>query len=417
MSDGTAFSFLRSTVMTRFLIYFFPALIDVVLGSVFFVCGQRLVASGASLGVLTAVIPAWAGAYVITSLVIGRIITPRNCVSLILIGCLSLGVIAFGLSACENFTGMFVLVFAMAISTSFFFLSFQIFMKQVEHGHGRAPNLVRSVSLYTLSWSLGLGAGPFIAGFVYEHFGWEWCFRLDMVIALATAAGVWMLKHHAQHQPSKKKSDIDIRSKQTPVAIIDKFSQFPDLAWVGWICAGVGCAAVQIIFATFPEHGKRFAISTEQQGMVIATMYAVQGLVGLGLFFSRRWMYLPPKPVLFGLFGIAGLVLMGLGNNVWYFFIAAGCVGVYSGAFFFYFVFHSLVHPQNAPRNISINEAVVGTAGVFGPLAAGQIGHYFGVSIPYHVIAVVVCGTVIFQLIINVRIKSKILSCLKASGV
>jgi len=403
--------------MTRFLIYLFPAMMDVVIGSVFFVCGQRLVAADASLAVLTAVIPAWAGTYAVMSVIMGRIVTPRNCVTLIIVGCLSLGGIAFGLSVCENFIGMFVLVFGMAISTAFFFTAFQIFMKQVEHGHGGAPNLVRSTSLYTLSWSLGIAAGPFIAGFIYEYFGWEWCFRLDVILALATGCGVWMLKHHAGHQPVCEISDTDNRSRQAPAPLFDKYSSLPDLAWLGWICAGVGCAAVQIIFATFPEQGRRFAIPTEQQGMVIATMYTVQAFVGLGLFFSRRWMYLPLKPVLFGLFGIAGLVLMGLGNSVWCFFLAAGCVGVYSGSFSFYFVFHSLVHPQNAPRNISINEAIVGIAGVFGPIAAGQIGHYFGVSIPYHVIAAVVCGTVIFQFIINVRIKSKVLPCLEESGV
>ena len=392
-------------------------MIDMVLGGVFFVCIQRLLAGGESVMMQTTVIPVWAGTYVVASLILGRIVTPRNCVALLLVGCLTMGGIVFGLSVCENFTGMFVLILGMAISTALFFIPFQIFMKQVEHGHGGTPNLVRSVSLYTLSWSLGLGAGPFVAGFVYEHFGWEWCFRLNVALALGTAFGVWMLKHHAQHQPACEISDTDSSLKQTPTPLIDKYSRLPDLAWVGWICAGVGCAATQIIFSTFPEQGSRFAISTEQQGMVIATMYIVQGFVGLGLIFGRRWMYLPLKPAMFGLFGIAGLVLMGLGNNVWCFFIAAGCMGVYSGASFFYIVFHSLVHPQNAPRNISIQEAVVGIAGIVGPVAAGQIGHYFGVSIPYHVIAVFVCGTIIFQLIINVRIKPKVLGCMKNSGV
>ena len=392
-------------------------MMDMAIGSVFFVCEQRLVAADASLAVLTAVIPVWAGTYMIASLIMGRIVTPRNCIALILIGCLSLGGIMFGLSVCENFTGMFALVFGMAISTALFFIPFQIFMKQVEHGHGGAPNIVRSTSLYTVSWSLGLGAGPFVAGFVYEHFGWEWCFRLDVVLALMTAFGVWMLRHRAQHYLRRENSNVDISSKQTSEPLIDQYSRLPDLAWLGWICAGIVCAATHIIFSTFPEQGKRFAIPTDQQGMVIATMYTVQAFVGLGLIFSKRWMYLPLKPVLFGLFGIAGLILMGLGNNVWCFFVAAGCVGVYSGAFFFYVVFHALVHPQKAPRNISINEAVVGMAGIMGPIAAGQIGGHYGISVPYHVIAALVCVTIIFQFIINMRIKSKVLPCMEENGV
>ncbi|MCK5113142.1 MAG: MFS transporter [Phycisphaerae bacterium] len=401
--------------MTRFLIYLFPALIDMVLGSVIFVCGQRLVASGAPLWILTAVIPAWAGTYVVASLILGRIVNSHNCARFVLTGCLFLGVISFGFSLCDNFIGMFALVLGMAVSTSLFFLPFQIFMKQVEHGHGGAPNLVRSISLYTLSWSLGIAAGPFIAGFIYGHLGWEWCYRINVVFALAAAFGIWMLKHHAEHTPHEDPADIAAAKKTAP-RLIDKFSKFPDLTWLGWICGGVCCAVVQIVFATFPEQGKRFVITTEQQGMIIATMYAMQGFVGLGLIFSRRWMYLPLKPVLFGLFGIAGLVLMGLGNNVWCFFLAAACIGVYSGSFFFYFVFHALVHPENAPRNISINEVIVGIAGVCGPVAAGQIGGHYGVAIPYYVVAGFVCATIIFQFATNMRMKSQVQLCLQNSG-
>ena len=373
-------------------------MIDVVIGSVFFVCEKRLVDSGASLVMLTAVIPAWAGPYTVCSLIIGRFVTSRNAASFILAGCLLAAAVSFGLSLWPNFGVMYALVVILSVATSMFFTPFQIFMKQV--ASGRPQGVVRSTSLYTLAWSLGIAAGPFIGGFIYELFGWRWCFRVDVLFALATAAGILMLRHHAHGHPKQALPEAP--------TVVDRYAAMPDLAWLGWICSGVGCAAIQVIFATFPMQAERFGVPTEQQGMIIATMYVTQGLVGLALFFSKRWMYQPVKPALFGLCGIAALVLLAVGQNAGCFFLAVICFGIYSGSFYFYLVFHSLVHPALSPRYISINEAVVGVMGVFGPLMAGQVGKYFGLSVPYYTTAALIAAAVIFQFFTVTRVTRRI---------
>jgi MFS family permease len=57
--------------------------------------------------------------------------------------------------------------------------------------------------------------------------------------------------------------------------------------------------------------------------------------------------------------------------------------GTYTGAFCFYMVFHSLVHPERAGRYVAVNEALVGITGFLAPLAGGLMADAWGFRWPY----------------------------------
>ena len=114
-------------------------------------------------------------------------------------------------------------------------------------------------------------------------------------------------------------------------------------------------------------------------------------------------MYLVKPVLLFGFSGILGLLLFGSAASVKLFCLAAICFGIYSGSFFFYFVFHSLVHPTRSSRYVAINETVVGICGIVGPLTGGLMADHWGFGAPYYFMAAMVALAVCFKALVHYK--------------
>lgn len=381
-------------------IYLFPAMMDIILGAMFFITTVRLSESGASAVKVTATVAVWALVYSSTSILVGRLVSPKNagimlCASSIFSAAVSCCfVLAPGLNI------QFLWIFLVGIGSAFFFTPFQVFMKDMEEDASRG--VVRATSFYTFAWSFGLATGPFITGYIWGHLypvnGWKYCYLLSALISIGIAISVYILKNTRNKPVSRKEAYTEHE--------ID-YSKMPDLAWLGWLVAGIGCITVAIIRTLIPFKSSIVDISKEAQGNVLALVSYVQAFVGLGLCRSRLWMYKAFPVSVFSLSGITGLALFGFGTNAFTFYIGAILYGVYSGMFFFYLVFHSLVHPEHSAKYVSINEAVVGITSVFGPLLAGFLTEMTSSDIPFFTGASLVIIAVIIQDITYRRINTK----------
>jgi len=104
---------------------------------------------------------------------------------------------------------------------------------------------------------------------------------------------------------------------------------------------------------------------------------------------------------------ILGLLCFGFGRHLAIFLAGAVLFGVYSGAFFFYLVFHSLVHPERAGRYVAGNEIVVGAASFAGPLIGGIMADTWGVRAPFVAAAGLCLLVAAFQSIVHARMHQK----------
>ena len=386
--------------MPRFLIYLFPAVMDMMLGGALFVGAVRVSDAGGSATAVTAVLTTWALTYAIASQFVGRLVTSRNSGWLLIAGSLLTAACAGAFVAFPQIEVIYVLTVMKGVATALFFIPFQIFMKAVEQDNPQG--LVRPTALYTLSWSSGIAVGPFVCGFIFQTFDWQWCHAFNAVAALITAAGLLLLRHHADGHPPSPAS----KAPASPAPTVD-YSKMPDLAWLAWVCSGGGILVLSLTRGLFPKTGSDLDISKFQQGIVLAILSGVQGLTGLCLIRSRTWMYRAGPVALFALVGCVGAVLFGLGERPLTFYAAAACLGVYSGSFFFYFVFHALVHPERSARYVAINESVVGTAAVVGTIGGGMIADQFGHSVPYLASAGLVAAILVFQAAVHRRTAAK----------
>ena len=335
---------------------------------------------GASASQVSNLITAWSAVYMVCALAIGRIVTKRNSAWLMIGACIATSVLSVAATApaAQSLWAMYALTGLMGVTMAIFFTPFQVFMKLV--GERKQRSITTSVGLYTFSWSCGYAIGPFLAGYLWERVGWNGCQLLNgaACVMVAVATYVIHLRIQRTHSPQARTDPAE-----APDPPPDAYEDKPDLAWMSWVFGGVGCIAVAVVRGVFASTGRECHIPKFEQGVIFAVLSAVQATVGLSLSLGKRWMYRPLPILGFGLCGTIGMVLFSSLSTTAGFLVAAVLFGVYTGSFYFCFVFHSLVHPHRAARYISINEAVVGLTGIVGPFAGGLLAEKFSLSTPY----------------------------------
>ncbi len=372
--------------MIRLLIYVFPAAMDAVLAMVLFVCGVRLARLGIGPLGVSSVITLWAAAYMCTNALLARFVTAGNARTLLIVSSLLNALLAVLFSAAGPPAALYALVAVQGAATAVFFAPFQVFMKGFDTGEG---GINRSVGLYTLSWSAGYAIGPFAAGWLWPVIGWRGCHLLNALLMAAMAACFALIR------PAGRSPGLRGSPEATPTA--DAYASMPDLAWMAWVFGGIGGMAITLVRGVFPCSGQAAGLSSAAQGMVLFTISTVQALVGLALGRGRWWMYRPLPILGFGILGTAGLLGFAAAGSTAGFCAAAVPIGIWSGSFYFYFVFHALVHARHGPRYVSINEAVVGLTGILGPLAGGWLGGRLSLPAAYAAIAALVGAGVLLQ--------------------
>lgn len=378
--------------MARLAIYSLPAMMDTILSSVLFVCMVRLADMNANALVVASFMSVWAIAYMIASLTAGGLVTRRNAGWILVGSCTVSAVTSVGFVLIPGMTAMYLLGVVQGFATAFFFTPFQYFMKLLDENQKKT--ITHSTGLYTFSWSTGFALGPFIAGFLWARFGWQSCHLINGLLAVVMACGILRLKRFAEAAPSGRVAET---------RAVDRYADMPDLAWMAWVFSGLGCAIIALVRSVFPSSAVAFDLSKPAQGTTFLILSATQALVGLGLGRGKLWMYRPAPIVLFGLCGLTGLGLFAVADSTIAFYLAAACFGVYSGAFYFYFVFHSLVHPTRAARYVSVNEAIVGLTSIGGPFIGGAIGDHFGLPASYMTAMVVLAMAITIQALQHAR--------------
>jgi MFS family permease len=304
-----------------------------------------------------------------------------------------LAVIGALFTVMEGVVGVYILMALTGMIAALFFPPFQVFMKAVDRVDDKP--LAYSTGLYTFSWSMGFAIGPFVAGFLMDlgPDGWKIACWFAVAVALAAAISVYYLKALVHGQPS-----VPLAEPETLKAPVIDYSRMADLAWLGWVGGGVGVILITFVRAVFPVRAEAVLhLAQSTQGVIFFLVSLAQALTGLVLCRSRYWMYRPMAIMAFGLAGMLGLVAFGFGQTTLALVTGAVLFGVYSGSYFFYLVFHALVHPQRSSRYVAINESVVGVCSMAGAMIGGWVADRLGFGTLYAGGVVLLLVTLVFQ--------------------
>jgi MFS family permease len=362
--------------------YLFPLLIDAVVALICFVNSVRFAKFGMTPSKVAAVFTVLNLIYLFSTLAISRIVGRNNAWALMMIGCLLYSVICLAFPFTAGINLMFVLIGATAVAGALFFPAFQVFMKT--NAQETSGSLTVSTGLYGMSWSTGFAIGPLMAGYLMgqgaldaagvERTGWKYAYAAATFLALATLVGLWLFGAARRRAAESEES-----TRNEPSAAADNYSNMPDLAWLGWTAAFVG---VMVYYAARGVLPSRFTnvlkLSEQNQGILFFIISFAQALTSLALCLGKTWMYRPVPVAAFSIAGVLGFVAFGTAGSWHALCVASVLFGIYSGGFYYYLVFHSVVHPTKSARYVSFNEAIVGAGGILGPLAAGMLATRFG---------------------------------------
>lgn len=388
------------------IIYLLPAIADMVVAQFIFINAVRLSQQGASATVVANTLTTWSLVYLIACPILGRFVTEANASRLMITAMAGLALISLFFTILTGILWVYILMALAGIAAALFFLPFQVFMKAID-GANNKP-LTYSTGLYTFAWSMGFAMGPFVSGLLMElgtatpggtNSGWKYACYFASSLSALTGIALFFLRDLARSRPGQP-ADTTLATS-TPAV---DYSQQPDLAWLGWISAGVGVIAITFIRAVFPVRSEVSLHLTQSfQGLLFFLVSAAQGLTGLALCRSRFWMYRPVSIAAYASLGIAGALIFGYGHSPLMLCTGAILFGIYAGSFFFYLVFHALVHPQRSSQYVAINETVVGICSMLGAVLGGFMADRFGFGTLYASGAAIILMALVLQSIIHKR--------------
>ena len=304
---------------------------------------------------------AWIGAlfgvgYTLSSLLAARWSTRHNAARL-----LSIGIVAMtALGTLSLFTTQFgvslVLATLLGVAVGDYFVPFQVMM-----GHVRPfATLAWTVAFYNISWGTGYACGPFLCGFLRGHSVW-WLVTVAVGVSLAVLGLLRMVRH------DPRSGDED----RHPASVVHST---PLLRRISWVSIAASCVLFAGLASTlWPALGGARGLSDKQIGlglfvmgiqlplssMIWARVRNRLGqpwlLIGLDLLCGAGFLLLHLAPA--WPWGLVGMAVFGFGHT-----------GV-----IFHAVYYANADPANPSRSVGINETVIGTGTVLGPLVLGAL--------------------------------------------
>lgn len=376
----------------KFLMYLFPVLINLVQSAVFFISVQRFTEAGADKVIIGATTTAWALIYCAVNLIVSRIVTEKNAAVLIFSGGTIIALSCLGFLVFDGLYTQFLWLALIGVAFGVYCAPFQVFMKYVENGSSSSGGIARAAGRYTAAWSAGFATGPLIFGLLSAKAGFCVCLAIGVLVA----AGILIIGNY--YKNSKPVCE--------EIAAVEPMneSHLPDFAWVGWIVGGIGTLSIVQIRTMLQPLGESLHFDKTTLSWLLFTVSCMQAAFAFLLSFTKRWMFKWIPALLIGVAGAGSLLLFVFSKQLSAFFAATAVYGIYSGCFYFLFVYYALLHPTKAAKNAGINEAVVAVAGVIGPLLGGMLANS-NMIYPFAFSALLVAGATAVHVVMSSRVK------------
>jgi MFS family permease len=345
-------------MLFRLFVYLFPVIMNLCNGGAIFIAADRMSRSGASALAVSATTMTWALGYSIASFAIGRVARHFQPARLVSFGALLMTAACIGFIVCPSLPLIYLWTALIAVSAGIYCAPFQAYMDIVAPA---TQSVGQTTALYTVAWSSGVAAGPFIFGTIHD---WRIGFVLCAALSVYTAVGVLFLDRHCRRHGLLGRA---------AAATDDEYAGLPTFIRIAWPIGAVVTFAIAVVRPFEPYKAAAIGLTTTQAAYIMTTVSVMQAATAALLYFSRRWMYRPAALVAFGLAESAGLLLFWKGGTAAELYLAAILTGIGSGAWYNFFTFHAIVDRARATFNASINETIVGIASIAAPWIAGLV--------------------------------------------
>ena len=359
----------------RILFNLLPCLVNIITGLFMFISAKRMADSGANSFKVAATMAVWAFFYASTAFILGRILTKRNAVKVLLAGQGILLIALSGLAMMPQVTAQYFWLPGTGIGTAAFFTSFQVVVKLFGKEEYALESVSKNVAIYTLSWSFGIASGPMLTAFVWGLFspeeGWRYCYFITIGMVLFITACLLLMNGFVK----RRLAELGETDEQTAAPEIPPEQKaLPDLIIASWSMAIFSGCVVAMMRTHLPDYcTKVLHMDTYKQGIVLALISYAQAFAGLACWKARRWQYRPAVLGAAALGGIIAMLIFSSSGNFHAYLLAAVLLGIFYGVFYFMSTFHALINPVKTARYAGGNETIVGFTAMLAPIAGGML--------------------------------------------
>ena len=237
-----------------------------------------------------------------------------------------------------------------------------------------ASSISRALIVFCLAWNLGMMAGQFFGG---------WLFEIDRLWPLRAAFGlavVNLLAITVMHRPDPTGSEpIHCDQLLSRAALAGAFAR---LAWI----ANIGGAfSMSMVLHLFPKLAVSLHVPAEQHGTIVATMRLA--VIGVYLLMHRVsfWHFRVTTALISQGIAAAGMVLLSFATTIAQLWLALVALAQLCGYNYFASLYYSTSGSTDAHRGAAsgIHEATLALGFAAGSAVGGAIGQWFGAQAPY----------------------------------
>lgn len=345
--------------MTNIIIYMFPLLLDIIVSLSMFILRHSFAESNMDEKFIGLVALIYGLVYIISSILMGRIIKPALAKMQIIISLGIMCVLMLILALIKTPLLTLIIFAGVPAAASMFFNAFQSFLLKLENHADKHLSL--TAGHYTFAWSVGFALGPFITAIIKKYSNWQATYYFAAFITLVLATVIVFIK-----QPVSKAAPV---TKSVPVAKHTGKSD-PPLPFSGWLGVLIALVGWVIISIYWPVQAKKLDLGITIKGSVEFIFAITQAFSALVICIFLRWYHKPKLLPLLGLSGIVSLILFAFAASPVLFIAGAFFYGIYTGSCFTYMVYHAMLDEKKAVKRVAVNEFIVGASYLTGPLIA-----------------------------------------------
>jgi MFS family permease len=268
---------------------------------------------------------------------------------------------------------LFGLALLTGIATCAFWPSLQAWLAEGQ----RSDGLRQRIGSFNMSWSLGMVAGPGLAGALYAAYA-GLSFALLAALFFAMFVGVVLLQ---------VREDGREQGHETETASLAAARIFLPVAWIANFSTYF---AIGIVRSLFPKLATDLGVQTAHLGYLMALI----GLAQLATFAlisrTERWQFRLWPLVTVQFAAMLGLGVLAFSTSLIAFAGGLLLLGVMIGFTYTASGFYSLHSTAPGGGRIGIHETILGGGNLVGPLAGGLVGEYIGARAPYMLAAGVI---------------------------
>ena len=276
---------------------------------------------------------------------------------------------------------LFALSLLSGLALAAFWPSLQAWLGEGQNRDG----LRRVIGGFNISWSLGMIAGPGLAGALYAaHAEGSFVWVASLCAVLFMAIGLVRIKENSPVEPV-----------ETEAASLAAARVFLPVAWVANFATFF---ATGIIRSLFPKLAMDLGLSAAHLGYLMALIGVAQLVTFTLISRTHRWQFRLWPLALVQLVAIAGFAALAFGSTLAVFAVGLLLQGLLIGFTFTASGFYSLHTAARGGRRLGIHETVLGSGNLVGPLAGGLAAEHIGARAPYLLAAVVVALALLAQI-------------------